>query len=214
MVHASDHEADGRELTPAESLCLIEEALQDARRALVVADWPFYLIWGLAWAVAFTGTHLAEASDTAPLARVPDGAVEVLWLVCIAGAIAATATVVARGSRGVSGTSARTGRRLGLSWFAAFAAAGPFAALLRLEGHEVGALFVFVVALLYVGQGAAFSDDLQLGVGGWLLAVDVVALALGAVWFSLVLAVFGAGAFLVAAVLARRTHSRGVLDSG
>jgi hypothetical protein len=106
------------------------------------------------------------------------------------------------------------GRRLGLSWFAAFAAAGPLGALLDLDEHEFGALFVFVVALLYLGQGAAFADDLQLGVGVWLLAVDVVALAVGPAWFNLVLAVFGAGAFGVAAVVARRSPQRVGLADG
>lgn len=204
MVSVTNRDAEDRELGPAESLVLIDATLRDARRALLVAEWPFYLIWGLAWGPAFTVTHLAESSDRAPLAVLPDAAIGIVWLGCVAAAIAASAVVVGRGSRGVSGTSTRRGRRLGLSWFAAFAAATPLAHLLGLEDHQVGALFVFVVGLLYVGQGAAFLDDLLLGVGVWLLTVDVIALALGRAWFNLVLAVFGAGALLVAAAVARR----------
>jgi len=204
-MRTRDRDTDDRDLTPAESLALIDVTSRNARRALVVPEWPFFLIWGVAWAVAFTVTHVAESSRTAPLAHPPGAAVGVVWLLCIGAAVAATTVVVARRSRGVSGTSASVGRRLGLSWFASFMAAGPLGALLGLEGHQFGALFVFVVALLYVGQGAALMDDVQLGVGLWLLAVDVVALALGPDWFNLVLAVFGAGAFLVAAALTRRT---------
>lgn len=75
------------------------------------------------------------------------------WLVCIVGAVGTTAVVttavvIARGSRGVTGTTARIGKRIGLSYSAAFAGAGPISALLGLESHQIGAFFVFVVALL------------------------------------------------------------------
>jgi hypothetical protein len=214
MVTTDRRDADDRELTPAESLALIDSTLRTTRDALAFSEWPYYAIWGLAWGVAFTVTHLARSTVDAPLAQMPDGAVGAVWLVCVGAAIAATGVIVAHGSRGLAGTTARMGRRLGLSWFAAFAAAGPLGALLDLDEHEFGALFVFVVALLYLGQGAAFADDLQLGVGVWLLAVDVVALAVGPAWFNLVLAVFGAGAFGVAAVVARRSPQRVGLADG
>jgi len=164
MVATDHREAVDRELTPAESLALIDSTLRTTRDALAFSEWPYYAIWGLAWGVAFTVTHLARSTVDAPLAQMPDGAVGAVWLVCVGAAIAATGVIVAHGSRGLAGTTARMGRRLGLSWFAAFAAAGPLGALLDLDEHEFGALFVFVVALLYLGQGAAFADDLQLGV--------------------------------------------------
>lgn len=59
-----------------------------------------------------------------------------------------------------------------------------------------------------------FLDDLQLGVGIWLLAVDVLALALGTAWLNLVLAGLGGGACLVAAMLSYRSARRvGLEDS-
>lgn len=201
-------------LTPAESLALIENTLRETRRALGFSDWLFYFVWGVAWAVAFTATHLARASDSAPLAGLSDVGVGLLWIGCIAAAVVATGVVVARTSHGMAGTTVRIGRRLALAWAAAFAAAGPLVGLLDLEDHEIGAFFVFVVALLYVGQGAAFLDDLQLGVGVWLLALDVVALAAGPEWFNLVLAVLGAGALVTAAAVARRTQQRVLPSDG
>jgi len=201
-------------LTPAESLALIHTTARETREAVGFSEWPFYLIWGLAWTVAFSVTHLAKASASAPLADLPSGVVTLTWLVCIVGAVGATAVVIARGSRGVTGTTARIGKRIGLSYSAAFAGAGPISALLGLESHQIGAFFVFVVALLYVGQGAVFLDDLQLGVGIWLLAVDVLALALGAAWLNLVLAGLGGGAFLVAAMLSYRSARRVGLEDG
>lgn len=209
-----NRDADELALTPAESLAVIENTLRETRHALGFSDWPFYFVWGVAWAVAFTATHLARSSESAPLAGLSDTGVGLLWIGCITAAVVATSVVVARASHGVAGTTVRIGRRLAISWAAAFSAAGPLGALLGLEDHEFGAFFVFVVALLYVGQGAAFLDDLQLGVGVWLLAVDVVALAAGPEWFNLVLAVFGAGAMLTAAAVARRSQQRVALSDG
>jgi len=207
-------DAEELSLTPAESLAVIENTLRETRRALGFSDWPFYLVWGAAWAVAFTATHLARSSETAPLAGLSDAGVGLLWIACIGAAVVATGVVAAHASHGVVGTTVRIGRRLAISWAAAFAAAGPLGGLLGLEDHEFGAFFVFVVALLYVGQGAAFLDDLQLGVGVWLLAVDVLALAAGPEWFNLVLAVFGAGAMLIAAAVARHSEQRTALGNG
>jgi len=201
-------------LTPAESLALIESTLRDTRHALGVSDWPFYLAWGIAWAVAFTVTHLVYGGEGAPLADLPDGYVGLAWVLCVGGATAVTGLVIRRHSRGVAGTTARVGRRLGLCWFTAYSAAGVFAELLELRDAELGALFVFVTALLYLGQGAAFLDDLQLGVGVWLLVVDVVALAAGPEWFNLLLAAFGGGGMLLAAALAHRAQRRAAPDDG
>lgn len=214
MVRTEHPDADDRPLTPAESLALIETTLRDTRGALGFSDWPFYAIWGIAWAVAFTFTHLVAASDRVPLADVPEAFIGVVWLVSVSAAIVASGFVIRRVAHGVAGISARVGKRLGVCWFAAFSGAGVLAGVLELEDPEFGALFVFVTALLYLGQGAAFLDDLQLGLGVWLLAVDVMALAAGIAWFNLLLAVFGGGALLVAAVLARRAQPGTGLDDG
>jgi len=214
MVRTHHPEADDQSLTPAESLALIEATLRDTRGALGFSDWPFYLTWGIAWAVAFTFSHLVLASDQAPLADLPEGYVGLAWLVCVGGAGVVTGLVIRRAAHGVSGTTARVGRRLGLCWSAAFLGASLLAGLWELGDPDFGALFVFVVALLYLGQGAAFLDDLQLGLGVWLLAVDIAALAAGLAWFNLILAVFGAGGMLVAAGLARRAQLRTGLEDG
>lgn len=208
MIGTEARDTGDREPTPAESLALIDATLRQTRGALGLSEWPFYLIWGLAWGVAFTLTHLVTSSPGAPLAHLPVTVLGLVWPICIGAAIAATGWVAARTSRGVGGTSARVGRRLAVSWAASFPAAVAIGGLLGLSGHEFGALLVLVAALLYVGQGAAFLDDLQLGTGLWLLVVDVVALALGPARFNLVLAVFGAGGLLVAAALARRGSQR------
>jgi len=211
----TDHlEADDRTLTPAESLALIESTLRDTRHALGVSEWPFYLIWGTAWAMAFTFAHLVYGGDGAPLADIPEGSVGLVWLVCVGIATGVTGLVIRRYARGVAGTTARVGKRLGLCWFVAYSGAAALAGLLELDGPGFGALFVFVTALLYLGQGAAFLDDVQLGTGVWLLAVDVVALAAGPDWFNLLLAVFGAGGMLVAAVLAHRAQHRVASNDG
>jgi hypothetical protein len=208
-----DHDDDAT-LTPEESLALIEATQRETRGALAFSEWPVYLAWGVAWALAFSFTQLVVGGDDAPLGQLPEALVGVVWITCIVGAIAATAIVIARGARGVTGTSERIGKRIALCWAAAFTGFGLLGGLLGFEGHVSGALAVFVVALLYLGQGAVFLDDLMLGTGLWLLVVDVAAVALGPDWFNLVLAVFGAGAFFVAAFLARRGEQRPATSRG
>lgn len=208
MTDTGHRDVDDPELTPERSLALIDATLRDTRRALGFSEWPIYLAWGVAWAVAFTVTHLVASEPAAPLADVPGAVIGLVWLSCLGGAVLVTCMVSARLGRGVTGTTTRIGRRLGVSWAAAMTSAGLLGDLLGLDGHQVGALFVFAVALLYVGLGTAALDDLQLAVGVWLLLVDVAALALGPRWFNLVLAVLGAGALLVAAAVAHRRDQR------
>lgn len=112
-----------------------------------------------------------------------------------------------RQSRGIGGASERLGRRIGIAWVVAFATAGPMVGLLGLDGPLSGALFVFVVAVLYMGQGAVFLDDLQFGTGVWLAVSNVGALLFGPELFNLAAAVLAGGGLLAAGLVAGRRES-------
>jgi hypothetical protein len=195
---------EGAAPSPQESLAVIDATLRDARQAFGFADAPLYLVWGLAWVILFAGIQLVAAPAYAPLSHLP------LWTAGAVGAAAIGAAAVfsgvhgARQTRGIGGASQRLGRRIGVTWVATFASAGLMVGLLDLAGPLSGALFVFAVAVLYMGQGAVFADDVQFGAGLWLAAVNAAALLSGPELFNLLIAVLGGGGLLAAGALTRR----------
>lgn len=199
-------DATGQEQVPSpqESLQVIDATVAEARRAFGFSDAPLYVAWGVAWVALFGAFQLVAAPAYAPLADLP------LW---VAGAVAAAAIAAAsvfsavhsaRQSRGIGGASEAMGRRIGIGWFATFATATALVVLLDVDGPLTGAVFVFAAAVLYMGQGAVFTDDVQFGTGLWLAVANVVALAAGPELYSLLVAVLGGGGLLAAGMLARR----------
>jgi hypothetical protein len=78
-----------------------------------------------------------------------------------------------------------------------------------LPEEYAGAPFVLVVGVAYCAMGAAMLDDIQLGLGVWLLVTTCVAVALGPAWVNAVFALLSGGGFLIAAVLDRARLRRG-----
>ncbi|MGH8930123.1 MAG: hypothetical protein ACRDZO_05655 [Egibacteraceae bacterium] len=196
-----EHRTDDAEpLSPAESLALIEQTMAEARRALGISDWPFYLIWGTTWAVGFGATHWAHLGPGWPT---PLGA-GMTWSFAALVAVVLSVLVSVRHGRGIDGASVRIGQRIGVAWTAWTLGTPLLGLALGLRAHEIGALVVLVVAVFFMGIGAAFVDDLQLGLGVWLMATDIAGVALGQEWYSLLLAVCGGGGMLVASALAYR----------
>lgn len=189
------HDDTGTEpLSPQESLAIIEGTLADARRAFGFADWHSYAIWGAIWLVGFGATALGLGAVTVGL----------VWSAGVVVAGIVTAVVQRRYARGVEGTTTRVGGRLGVAWLASIAAAAVVANLLGLRHHQVSALFVLVVAVLYLAMGAAFLDDLQYRLGLWLLAVSALALVAGPPRYAAVMALLGGGGLLATAALTWR----------
>lgn len=204
-------EPDPPPRSAAESLAIVEEATARARTELGFHDSTMYAVWGIAWLVAFGFTHLALGGDGPALGQLPRWTVGTVWMLAIGAGVIASSIYGARHSSALSGHSSRMGARIGIAWAVAMTATAASLVPLGLAEHEIGALFVFAVALLYLGQGSVFVDDVQLGIGVWLSALNVVALILGPQVYNLLLALGGGGALLVGGLLARRREHRGAM---
>lgn len=197
--------------TPQESLAIVEEATARARAQLAFRDSVPLLAWGAAWTLGFGVTHLIVGGADPLLGAVPEWVAGAVWVLVIAAASLVSGVHGARHGAQLDGRSSRMGARIAICW--AVALTGAFATIvaLGLAAHEIGALFVFTVAVLYLGQGAVFVDDLMLGLGAWFLVLNVAALVAGPEVYSLLLAVGGGGGLLAGGLLARRNERAAVL---
>ncbi|HVM14271.1 MAG TPA: hypothetical protein VM287_08065 [Egibacteraceae bacterium] len=211
MMANTWQDADRPPRSPAESLAIVEEAAARAQAELAFHDSVMYGVWGTAWLFAFGFTHLVVGGARPVLGQVPPWAVGAVWALAIGAGVLASGVYGARHSSALSGHSSRMGARIGMAWAVAMTATAASLVPLGLVEHQIGALFVFAVALLYLGQGSVFVDDVQLGIGVWLAALNVVALILGPQIYNLLLALGGGGALLAGGLLARRREHRGTM---
>lgn len=196
----------------AESLALMEATRERARRELDVSGAPISLAWGVAWLVAF-GVSYLFAEGTRVLGGLPEVVMALLWPVCIGGAITFQVVYLARKLRGRSGPTAQRGSRLGWVWMAAFAFAVallPMLGIVPVEAPadggplvlwEISMVFVTVVAILLLAEGAAEHDWIVMGVGAWVGSVNVFAALLFEPQYGAVMAVLGGGGFVAAGVV-------------
>lgn len=169
--------------------------------------------WGLAWLIG-AGALWLDVRDQRPYIG-PGGLSAGLFMALLAIAGAVTGITVSRGTAGIGGRAARTGRRIGLVWglgWISFMALG--AALVTVGAPPVvaGVLFAagahLVTGLIYAMSGAVWDDPVQVWLGSWLIFLAAVAGFFGPVPVLLVEALGGGGGFLVAAWWARRRSVR------
>ncbi len=191
---------DGGDLSPAESLALIELEQGRVERTLGPNVVLIYAVWGASWALGFAGLYLGYR-DVVPLL-----AAGLLFFVLLVSAMVVTAVHIARATRGVRGISSEVGAMVGWSWLLGFACVGAiFGGLDRVGITEAQsallgpALSLLVVGLLYLGSGAVWRDRVQYGLGIWILAIDAVSVFAGVPGNYLLLSLAGGGGFLAAA---------------
>jgi hypothetical protein len=205
----TDDESAG--LSPEDSLALIGAQRRATRRALAIDDWLLYGTWGIAWLVAYSVTYFVfphvsdESADIGPV-----WLVVLVWPVAMGAAAVVTFRHVHSRRAGITGG----GRSMfGLAYLLGTGAAGLTGSALprMMEPVDPGlaalgpsVCIVLVIGMIYLVSGAFWGDRLQVGVGVWLLAINVIALLTGPDTYTLTMAIGGGGGFLVGALLAWR----------
>jgi hypothetical protein len=200
------------ELTPEESLAILRRTLAQARRELIMPDGPIAKAWGLAVLTGFTGMFAVRAvAVPAPFAAVAAAAV---WAIAIAGGLVYS-TVLGRAyyatGRGV--WSPVMGRLMWV-WVAGFLMAAATGVAARLGVDGVIGVIAFFVAAFYVMSGVLCFDNIELGVGLWIGAVNIVALLLGPLGYPLVMGVLVGGGLVVSGFLDDRKWARIIAQAG
>ncbi|TDC53752.1 transporter [Jiangella ureilytica] len=203
------------ELTPEESLRLIareQAAVAGRHRSSIVL---YYLPWGLALFIGFGLLALDQGPGSdGPWADLPDALPLAVLFVLMALAAAVTVVTSAREARRIGGESTRRGAIYGAGWALGFGTIFPllgrFAEHLPEDqrGLLFGSISVAVTGVLYVAGAAIWLDWSMFVLGGWLLVVNLVGALAGPGWHSLVIAVAGGGALIVAGLVATVTARR------
>jgi len=186
------------ELSPAESLALIEGQRAELRRRRGVRPELILFAWGLAYLLGFGGWYLAlRGVVPAALAGVALG---------VLGAIALVLPIVlgVRASRGMRGPSRTVGAMYGSAWGLAFAANSVVQSALQqqlMPSWEVSSLMwasssLMVTGLMYLAGAMLWRDVSQYLLGAWMLASAAGSVLVGVPGNFLVLAFAGGGGML------------------
>ena len=197
---------------PVSAAGLLQAATQQARRSMEVRTPLLYAGWGLAWLVG-PGAMWLSVRDQHPY-RGPSEASTAVMAGLIGVALAVTAVVVIRATRGVEGGSQTQGRMFGATWSVGFGALFALqAALARLgASDEVAGLVgaagpLLVTGLIYMASAGIWIDRPMFVTGTWLVLVVAVGAWTGPVTLLLVEAIGAGGGFLLlAGYLARPGH--------
>ncbi|MBM6403857.1 hypothetical protein JQN72_06320 [Phycicoccus sp. CSK15P-2] len=204
--------SDATGLTAHAARALLDDSEDAARRAIDVPGAPLFGAWGVFWAGGYGAVWLSVRDQVVYTG--PAG-----WSLAVMGvlgalALAVTAVVIGRATRGVWGPSARAGMFYGLAWPVSFAAGQVVAVGIaragggapELVGVVSATLPALVVAVIYCVSAAVWGGA-EFFVAGAALAVAASGGALlgpvdGLLWLLLV----GATGFAAAAVMSARTR--------
>ena len=212
-------EPDEPALDVAETLRLIREQQDRARRATEPDPRLLFLAWGVAWLVGYLclWASAVRVVDGTATVRLTTRAGQVVgaqpepwafWVFfsLIAAAVAFTIVHSVTRTAGTRGVSARTGAMYGWAWMLGFVCYGfVLGGLARAGASEdvmslaSNAFACVVVGLLYLGGAAAFGDRGLYALGVWILLTAAVATFAGLPYTYLVMALAGGGGFLVMA---------------
>ena len=194
-----DHED---ELSPAESLALMEGQRAELRRRRGVRPELISFAWGMAYLLGFGGWYLAlHGAVPVPLAGVVLG---------VLGAIALVLPIVlgVRASGGMRGPSRTVGAMYGTAWGIAFAANSIVQSALQdryVPSPDVRSLMwasssLVVTGLMYLAGAMLWRDVSQFVLGTWMLASAAGSVLVGVPGNFLVLAFAGGGGMLALAL--------------
>ncbi|WP_277213529.1 hypothetical protein [Isoptericola croceus] len=223
-----DHHDDGAPppagdpaFDPAETLRIIEESQQRARKGIEVDGRLLYLVWGLAWGIGYLVLWTSARDQGGP----PTGPAFPIFGTLLIAAIVITIVHSVRRGSGTRGPSRRAGAMYGWSWMLGFLAY-PFiiAGIARAGASEevialvANALACVVVGLMYLAGGTFFPDNRLFVLGLWILLTGGVATVAGMPGTYLVMAIAGGGGFLVMcgieAVLTARRRRTAACEPG
>ncbi len=196
-------------MDPAESLRLIEQERAAAERVLTPDPRLFLWPWGVAWLIAFTVYFLRYGPDGRTFVALPDWLPLLLLMTLMMAAGLVTGVAGARAGRWVIGRSSRQSAMYAIAWSIAFTGMGTVLARVSDVVPEPqlnllwAGIMVGLTGALHMAGGVIFIDRSLFGLGVFISLVNIVGVALGPGWHSLVLAVAGGGGMLVAGALAR-----------
>lgn len=199
---------DDSPLEPAQMLALLEDQRRSVQRRLAAFVPYILLAWGSAWGIGFGALWLIDGAE--PAFSLPFGAAIGIFAVSMLLAIAISAVLGVRSSRGVrsSPAAAFTGVAYGLTWSVGLIAIVLFGIGLRVNGMSDGLIGIFyptaytlMVGLMYMVAGGIWRGVPALVVGAWLVVVSATGPFFGYPTHYLVFALAGGGAFLVLAAV-------------
>lgn len=200
--------SDQEGLDPRAAAELIGRTEAHTRRSLAIRLPAVYAAWGTAWLVGL-GVMWLSVRGQDPY-QGPGALSAILLGVLLVAAMAVTAVMVIRATRGLEGVSEVRGRIYGLSWPIGFAAWFAVVGGVAQQGASDQVLGVLgasgpllVTSVIYVLGAAIWLDWSMFVIGAWLALVTAVGAFTGPVTVLLVDAVAGGGGFLaIAAYLA------------
>jgi hypothetical protein len=194
---------------PAESLALIQREQSNLARDLT-PDWRLlYWPWGIAWLISFGAFFLRFGPDGRVFVDMPDWLPLVLLAVLMTGAGIVTGIAGSRNARTISGPSNRQGAFYGITWSAGFLSMSvlfsQFGDLLPQAQLSLlwGAGLVALTGVMHMAGGAVWNDRALFFLGAWTNLINVVGILIGPGWHSLIVAIGGGGAMLLAGLIGR-----------
>ena len=207
----------GPDFDPAVAMALLTEQQRRIRSAFDVRLHESLAAWGLAWLVGPGGVWL-QVRNQHPYEG-PRGltAAAFAGLLLLAGAHTAWRTVQA--TRGIGGPAGWRGAVYGARWGGGFLVLFSMLSAFARAGapHEVTGTLgtcdaLLVVGLMYLCGAALWGVRPMAALGGWLLALAVVAAFSFPVTAALLAAVLGGGGFLITAGWLWLRHGAGRAD--
>jgi hypothetical protein len=192
---------------PAESLRLIERERANLERSLTpdprLMLWP----WGFAWLIGFGLFFLRYGPGGRVFVDLPAWLPLVVLMGLLFAAGITTGIVGARSGRQVAGPSNRQGLMYGITWSVAFC--GMSIVFSQLSGvvpdTQLNLLWaggmVALTGALHMAGGALWNDRDLFVLGAWVSVVNIVGVLAGTGWHSLIVAIAGGGAMIVAGLL-------------
>ncbi|MFI6502636.1 hypothetical protein [Nonomuraea typhae] len=194
--------------SPEETLRLIERQHAATLRLLIPNPLLVYLPWGVAWLAGFGVLFLGAgvSGEGGPLPITWQTGLAVLWGSQLIAIVLMTMAIFRSGSM-VRGSSGHRGAMYGITWMLAMIAVSVLGTrfVVQLPPEEIGPFYtgyyMLAVGILYAVGGAVFGEWAMFVLGAWILAVDVVGVALGGGLIYLLMAVLGGGGVIVTGLL-------------
>ncbi|GIF19909.1 polyferredoxin [Actinoplanes tereljensis] len=195
---------------PADPLALIERERANLVRQIAPDPRLMYWPWGFAWLIGFTLFFLRYGPDGRVYVDLPDWLpLVVLMLLFIAAGIT-TGFAGSRSVRRTSGPTSRAGRLYGISWSISFFSLSVLFGRIAndLSEAQAGLLWaggmVALTGTLHMAGSAIWQDRQLFVLGAWTSLINILGIAAGPGWHSLIVAVGGGAGMIVAGFLGWR----------